>query len=210
MILGGPKSAITAGCVLMVALQVGRFEMMLARPIFLLARWTGIDSAAASAVADAVHGDVIDDGLVVDVNVGDVDVVHGAVVVEMAVPPVSAFIAVADVSEAIIDSAVKADVWAPVSRMPDIHTLTPTPIAGSPEHAHGWRRDPGARDPVVAIGTVGPIAGRPDIAVAGARRLRVHGQHGWGDVHGDQHSREGRSGNDQDKKSKPNETQSTH
>src|SRR5579864_8934776 len=210
VILGRPKSAITAGRVLMVALQVGRFEMMLAGPIFLLARWTGIDSAAATVVADAVDGDVIDDGLVVNVNVGDVDVVHGAVVVEMAVPPVSAFIAVAEVSEAIIDSAIKADVWAPVSRMPDIHTATPTPVAGSPEHTHGGRRDPGARHPVVAIGTVGPIAGRPDIAVAGARGLRVHGQHRWGDVHGDQHSREGGSGNDQDKKSKPNETQSTH
>src|SRR6478736_3068646 len=87
VILGREKLAVAPGAALVVTLHAGRLEMVFSRPPFLFARWTRVNSAAAASVADAVHGDVVDDGLVVDVNVGDGHVVHGAVVVEVAVSP---------------------------------------------------------------------------------------------------------------------------
>src|ERR1700751_992701 len=136
-----------------------------------------------AVVADAVHRDVVDDSLVVDVNVGDGDVVHGAVVIEVAVAPVSAFIAVAEIAEAVIHASVETDVRPPISRMPDVDTVTPTPVAGRPEYANrGWSH-PGAGNPVVAFGAVGPVTGRPDVHITRAGGLLINRQHGGGDLH---------------------------
>src|SRR6266851_4256392 len=58
----------------------------------------GVNAAIAAVVADSIHGDVIDHGLVVDI--GDVyvaDIVYGAVVVQTAALPIAAFVAAADV-----------------------------------------------------------------------------------------------------------------
>src|SRR5579862_9047216 len=118
VIFGSEKRAIVAGTALVIPLHMGRFVVVLPAPHFLLVRWTRIDSAPAPVETDAVHSDIIDDGLVVDVNVGDGHIVHGAVVVEVAVSPIATFIAVAKVAEAIVHAAVEADVRSPVARMP--------------------------------------------------------------------------------------------
>src|SRR5215469_14804387 len=210
VILRCQKPAIAASIALMVALRVGRFKVAFAIPRFLLAVRAGVDSAAAAVVADAVHGHVVDDGLVVHANVGDVDVVHGAVVVEVAVSPIAAFITVAEVAVAVVHATVEADVRSPVPGVPDVHAVAPSPISGRPEHAHRGRHHPCARDPVVAFRTVGPVAGGPDVTVTGTGRLFVNREH-WGrDGHGNGNTRERRSRKQQGQKSERGKTQNTH
>src|SRR5215469_15388160 len=112
---------------------------------------TRLKSAVAAVVADLaviVHND----GFVIDiVDIGDVDIIHRAVVSEDAAMPVAAFIAIARVAEAIVNAAVEADVRAPVSCMPHIEAAAPAPIAGRPQLANGRRTNPDAGHPVVAI-----------------------------------------------------------
>ena len=75
--------------------------------LFLL-RWASGDSARASVVAHVCHRDVNDYGLGVDVgHVGNV--VHGSVIKEGSVLPISALIADTSVAEAIIYAAVESD-----------------------------------------------------------------------------------------------------
>jgi len=118
MILRGQKLAVAAGAPLVVALQVGGLEMVFAAPHFLFMRRSGVNSAVAAVVADAIYGDIVDDGLVVDVNVGDGHVVHGAVVVEVAISPIATLIAGAKIAEAVIHSTIEADVRSPVACVP--------------------------------------------------------------------------------------------
>ncbi len=89
-----------------------------------------VDAAVASVVADAVGGPstvvhIVDhDVVLVDVvNVGDVYVRDRAVVVEVMPVPVAAKVAEADVAKAVIDTAVKAHMWAPVAAVE--HVMVP-------------------------------------------------------------------------------------
>ena len=71
-----------------------------------------VNPAVPAVIADMVERGVVDYGLVVDVvNIRDVNVIHRAVVVEAAVIPISALIADATISKAVIDATVKADIW---------------------------------------------------------------------------------------------------
>jgi hypothetical protein len=72
----------------------------------------------ASVIADTVHRDVIDHGSVVDVNVGDPDVVDAAVVEEGSASPVSACIAGAYVAESVIHATIETDVRSPITHIP--------------------------------------------------------------------------------------------
>src|SRR5207245_10281149 len=89
----------------------------------------------------------------------------------------------AGIAEAVINTAVEADVRAPVAAVPDVKAVVPSPITGRPVQA--YRSDhPGTGHPVVAIVIVPrPVAGRPDVAGAGADGLRVDRQRGWADPH---------------------------
>src|ERR1700722_8161367 len=171
--------AVGAGEVLLLALHSGRFHVAVAIRRHFAGGCAGIDAAAAAVVADAVGFAVIADAAVVGVvNVGHVHVIHRAVVIEMIVVPVAAFVAVAEIAEAVIHAAVEADVRAPVSTVPEIAAAAPAPISGSPEEADLRRQNPDAGNPVVAGIGVGPIARSPDVTVTGAKGLGINRQ-GW-------------------------------
>src|SRR5579864_335364 len=153
------------------------------RSLFLVRR-ARIDPTAAAVVAHAVHGGVVDHGRVVNVvNVGHVHIVHRTVVEEPVVVPTSTFVAISEVAETIIDPAIETDSRAPIALMKQKSIATPTPIPRSPEEAGFRRQHPRAGYPVVisVIVIVGPVAGRPDITLGGAKRLFVHRQGRWAD-----------------------------
>ena len=64
-------------------------------------------------------------------NVGDVYVVNGAVVIEVPTAPIAAFITLAEIAEAVINPAVEANVRAPVADMPDIGSGATTHVPGT-------------------------------------------------------------------------------
>src|ERR1700693_3700880 len=84
-------------------------------------RWTCNNSAAAAVVAHAIHIAIVHYGFVVHVvNVVHVDVVHRAVVEEMPAVPVATFVTETAVAEAVVNAAVKADMWAPETTVTEI------------------------------------------------------------------------------------------
>jgi hypothetical protein len=110
---------------------------------------------------------VVRDAAVIDVvHHGDVDVVDGAVVVEVASAPVTALVAVANVTKAVIDAAIVADVLAPVAGVKAVGVIPESPVAGGPERALIGSLNPCAGHPEIAVGRPGPIAGSPYITVA--------------------------------------------
>ena len=106
----------------------------------------------------------------------DVHIVVGAVVIEMAASPVTALVAEADVAEAVVDAAVKADVRPPIPTVEAIAAMPESPVSGGPESAHVGSLNPPAGYPVVPCRRISPVARRPQIAVTGIRRLVVVGQ----------------------------------
>ena len=108
----------------------------------------------------------------------DVDVIDRAVVVKMAAAPVAAFVPEAYVAEAVVDAAIVAHVPAPVAAIKAVVVMPEAPVAGGPESALVGSLNPRARYPVIAHWSKGPVAGRPDVVVAGILRLIVIGQGG--------------------------------
>ena len=106
----------------------------------------------------------------------DVDVVDRAVVVEVASTPVTALVAVSNVAITVVDAAIVADVLTPVAWVKPVEVIPVAPVARGPECALVGSLNPCAGHPVIAVRRPGPIAGRPDIVVAGDRRLVVVGQ----------------------------------
>src|ERR1700676_4266307 len=160
----------------MLNLRADRRLMVLVRCSLLLRSGTGANSAGGTVITD-VRVVVDDYSLVIDVgDVGDVDVVH-APVVEVAVAlPISAIKTTAGVTKAVIEAAIKPDVRSPVSIIPGIETVVPTPVAGSPKLADGSEY-PRARNPVVAIIVIPcPITRRPDVSLSGTQGLNVNRQ----------------------------------
>jgi predicted secreted hydrolase len=79
--------------------------------------WSSIQAATTSVIADAgavVVGDVA------HVDIADVviDAGDGTVVIKGAAVPIAALVAIAKIAVTVIDAAVKADVWAPISTVP--------------------------------------------------------------------------------------------
>ena len=143
--------------------------------------WLHVDATMSAVEAHAVDGlaavgdVVVDDGVVVDV--GDMaDVSNGAVVVEVVAVPIATEEADADVAEAIVDTAVEADVRTPVAGMEAVAAAVVTPVGRRPESAVVGRSAPCAGDPVITAGTPGPVAGRPEIVGIGGGGLIVVGQ----------------------------------
>ena len=148
------------------------------------------DAARAPVIADAIYGPVVDHSPVIDV--GDVhvgNVVHRTVVVKAPSTPLTAVKPRAGVAVAIVDAAVEPDVGSPVAGIENIAASDPAPIGRRPEESHpGWS-NPDAGHPVVVIDAriPGPVAGGPDVAVAGDDRLRVDGQGRRRDADADAH-----------------------
>src|SRR5579863_744519 len=132
----------------------------------LLRRGLMLDSAGSAVVGNVgvVHdGVVMDDGLV-HVGVVDDGRVHVndcGVIGELAAAPLAAGKADAHVAEAIVDTAVEADVRSPVAFVEEELAAFPTPPGRGPQKADGGRGNPGAGNPVIPVGTVGPVAGSP-------------------------------------------------
>src|SRR5579863_808609 len=151
-------------------------SVTLMRSSFFRRRRASINPAVPAVVADVVVRGVVDYGLVVDVvKIRTANVIHGAVVVEASVIPISALITETAVAEAIVDAAVKADSRAPVAFIPGKSVATPTPITGRPEKANFGSHHPGTGHPEVAFVAVRPVARRPHVAVSGSHRLGVDG-----------------------------------
>jgi hypothetical protein len=148
---------------------------------FFLRRGTPLHSTRTAIECNV--GFVIHDNRAVHVDVGDVYSVHvhdGGVIEERAAAPFAAAKALAAVSKAVVDSAVEADMRAPVTAVPNVEAVVPSPVSRSPQQARVGSFHPSAGYPVVAIVVIpGPIAGSPHIAFAGANGLLVNGQGGW-------------------------------
>jgi hypothetical protein len=80
---------------------------------------------------------VYDYGLVIDIgDVGDIHVGDRAVVEEPAAAPFTTLEAFAGVSEPVINAAIKTNVWAPITNVPNIEAIVPTPVSWSPQKAN--------------------------------------------------------------------------
>jgi hypothetical protein len=147
------------------------------------------DSTLTSVVTYVVHGDVADDDrLVVDVpNI--CNVVYGSVVKEDPTIPVTSLIAKTRVAETVVDAAVESDARAPVALMINEHAIAPSPITRSPQESGLRYQDPRPRHPEISIITVSPVSGCPDVALARANRLHIHGQRRRSDTNGKEDSR---------------------
>src|SRR6266852_6089297 len=120
---------------------------------------------------------VVDDRRVVDDRAIDVDVAHNGrvhvhdsgVVYEMIAAPMASHKPDASVPKAVVNAAVESYVRPPVARMPSVKSAFKAPIARRPEHTGSRRRHPNSRDPIVTLGPIRPISGRPEVPVLGAR-----------------------------------------
>ena len=134
----------------------------------------GVDEAGATGVS----GDVGIGAAVGIKAMAIADVAVGAVVPEVAAAPVSAVEADAEVAEAVVDAAVVADDRAPIAGVPVVAAVVVAPVAGGPEGSGIGSSDPGAVDPLIAFACPGPVAGGPNVAIAGGGRLIVVGYGG--------------------------------
>lgn len=176
MIHCSEQLAVASGCLLMLNLRSDCWSMALVSRSFLLWSWSS-EYAAAATVEANMRIVVVDNRLVINVgDVCDVDVSDTAVVKEAVTLPISAVETIARVSKSVIDATVKSDVGSPVSLVPGIKAVVPTPVSGSPELTDG-SKNPRARNPVVAFIVIPcPVAGRPDIPLSWTQRLSVNRQ----------------------------------
>src|SRR5271157_6222738 len=99
-----------SGCLLVLDLRRGRSHVLPPPRGKLCLRGLRLDAPRAAVVGDAACVEVIGYGLVVNVaHIRDVDVVDGAVVVEVTALPVSAVIAVTGVTPTVVNTAVEND-----------------------------------------------------------------------------------------------------
>ena len=173
-------SSIGAGDTLILHLRPhGRRVLLMHRRQFRGPR-SHLETARSSVETHTAAAVVPADRAAVDVmHHGGVDVVDRAVVVEVAATPVAALVAVAAVAEAVVDAAVVADVLTPIAGVEPVEVIPVAPVAGGPESALIRSLHPRAGHPIVAVWTPGPVAGRPQISVAGSLRLVVVGQGRW-------------------------------
>ena len=172
---------------LMLDLHMGSFEMPLVHESFIVMRRPPVDPTWP-AIECYARPLVDNHSTVVDVDVGNSDVVNGAVVIKRPAMPIAAFVAFAEITEAVIDPAVEADVRAPITGMPKVGAAAKRPIARSPEQARLRCNHPSTRHPVISIRSVSPVAGSPNISIARTRRLGINRQHRRRNVHGHENS----------------------
>ena len=186
-------SSVSARRLLMLGLEGGCSHVRLVAEGAFLRGHGVVDAARATAVGDVI---VVDDGVVHDDRVVDVGVVNDggvyadnvSVICECAATPNAAGETDSHIAEAVVHTAVVADVRAPVAGMPDVKAAAPAPITRGPKSANIWRGHPCARNPVITIRAVGPIAGGPHKTWLRARGLNVDRQNRGTEVDADEHS----------------------
>src|SRR5439155_6160355 len=94
-------------------------------------------SPGTAVIANAIYrGRVVDYGCVVNVvNVGDVHVVDGLVVVELPSSPIAAIVAATGIPVAIGNATIEADDRTPVAGMPVVQRVVKRPVPGRPKQA---------------------------------------------------------------------------
>src|SRR5262249_25656075 len=99
-------------------------------------------------------------------------------------PPLATIEAFTWIPVAVGDAAVEAHMRCPITGIPAISAVIPSPISGSPEQAWFRCHDPGAWHPVILffIGVPCPVAGCPEIAFIWANGLVVNRQGRWADT----------------------------
>jgi hypothetical protein len=138
-------------------------------------------NAAASAIEANAFIVIVADNSSIYVGIADYDGIDPGdrgVVLEPVVIPPSADVAIAIIAVSVVDAAIEANNGRPIAVVPSIviTVVVPAPISGGPEKARLWRKDPGARHPVVTVVTVCPIARSPDVTRLRANRLFVNRQ----------------------------------
>jgi hypothetical protein len=122
-----------AGSLFVLNLRAGCGNVPLVGRCFLLWCRPRRDSSGSAVIADPVDGNVVDDRLVVDVvNVGDVYVVDGAVVVEGSISPFPTVVTAAGITEAVVNTAIETHRRAPITDVPDEGRSAPSPVSGCP------------------------------------------------------------------------------
>lgn len=92
-------------------------------------------AARAAVIAHAVSPVVIHNHRLVDIYIGDAGAVHihhSAVVVEPAAAPFATTKPFAAITEAVIYTAIEADVRTPIAGIPPVVSIGPTPVTGRP------------------------------------------------------------------------------
>jgi len=174
---------------LMLHLLAGHCDATLAGSSNFDGSWTSRCSARATVEAHAIEGSVLDHGGVVRVvDYSDVNVSRVAVVVVIVPAPVAAVKADAWIAEAVVNAAIEADYRSPITRMPDIGVILPSPVAGRPEQAFLRRKRPSAGNPIVSVVGIRPITRDPNESFSGAKRLFIDGQERGPDSNGNANS----------------------
>ena len=161
--------------------------MLLVRVSFFLRRRSSAHSTRTVKAGTVDRCIVVDHRLVIHiVNLGDVHVVHSPVVVEIVSPPISAFVTFSHISIAVIYPAIETDARSPVTVIPYVCPVVPSPVSGCPKVAGRRREHPCAGHPVIIfiVFAVSPVAGRPDIIFAGTNWLHVDWQRRGRDSNG--------------------------
>src|SRR5580704_7596863 len=160
--------------------------MLLAGRSLFARRGASGEAARAAVIANTIDRDIVVDHCLVvgvvhhrHVYVGD-----RAVIDESTSAPISARITHAGVAKTVVDSAIKSDVRAPVSRVPKVYAAAPAPIARSPKKSNPRRNYPCSRHPEITVRPPSPIAGHPDKPVSGTGWLFVNRQRRRPDAYG--------------------------
>lgn len=138
-------------------------------------RWLRSRGKATPATVVGNASVVVDDHGAV-VNMSDVDEVNSidrAVVIEVVPTPVAAVVAESGIAEAVINTAIEADMRTPVPSVKAPTIVVPAPVTGGPKSAIVGGRTPGAGNPVVAGRCPVPVAGRPEIVGSGSLGLII-------------------------------------
>jgi hypothetical protein len=102
-----------------------------------------------------------------------VDVVNAAIVGEIVTVPIAPVIASSHIPKTVIDTAIKSYVSSPKAAVPDVPVAIIFPPGRRPKRTHIRRDYPRPRNKVITCCRITPVARRPQIVIAGARRLVV-------------------------------------
>src|SRR5580700_4380581 len=186
----GQLRAIHTGSGLVLHLVGGRLEVVFVGEPLLLGARNAVDTARPAVERDMV---IIDDRVLlhdgpVHVDVGRVkgaEICNGTIVGEHATAPLTTEESNAAIAEAVVHTAIEADVWPPIAGVPAVEAACERPITRGPKNADTWRPYPYARDPIVAGVARRPVARRPDETWCGQWRLNVDRKCGRCNVNGD-------------------------
>lgn len=195
MVAAVERIAVASSCVYVLRLKSRAIHVALVfrralACIGIMVNATGATAKSYAAVTVNIVAVKVSSVVIGMVDDAGVDAPNGGVVVEEAIMPPAAEEANAEVAEAVVDAAIVADCRAPITGVPDVEAVGPTPITGRPKRTDVGRLDPCAGNPVIVAGivVVGPIARRPDQAGLRAGRLHINGQRRRTKSHADEDS----------------------